>query len=138
VAVVECTDSTVGDVRSGNVILQQPTGARFLRFPDAASLDAFFQDIVKTQGLTRNDAQGACRPKKVPKIWGTYYRPEAPRPLPGDYLTCFLAEPGQLVWTDVPNLMAGVLLSTKVTDVDQLDKLYYWWNEQILSRMPRT
>ncbi|WP_103355208.1 serine/threonine-protein kinase [Amycolatopsis sp. CA-128772] len=135
VSAVECTDSTVGDVRSGNVILQQPTGARFLRFADAGSMNAYFQDVVKTQGLTRNDAQGACRPKKVPKIWGTYYRAETPNPLPGDYLTCFLGDPAQLVWTDGQSLLAGVLLSTKVTDNDRLDSLYYWWNEQILSRV---
>ncbi|MDQ7808192.1 serine/threonine-protein kinase [Amycolatopsis sp. A133] len=138
VAAVECTDSTVGDVRSGNVILEQPTGARILRFADAGSMNAFFQDIVKTQGLTRNDAQGACRPKKVPKIWGTYYRAETPNPLPGDFLTCFLGEPAQLVWTDGESLLAGILLSTKVTDVDKLDKLYYWWNEQILTTMARS
>ncbi|MET8852618.1 serine/threonine-protein kinase [Amycolatopsis sp. NPDC004625] len=134
VAAVECTDSTVGDVHSGNVILPQPTGARFLRFADAGSMNAFFQDVVKTQGLTRNDAQGGCRPKKVAKIWGTYYRAETPNPLPGDYLTCFLGDPAQLVWTDGQSLLAGVLLAPKVTDNDQLDKLYYWWNEQILSR----
>ncbi|EOD65765.1 serine/threonine protein kinase [Amycolatopsis vancoresmycina DSM 44592] len=134
VAAVECTDSTVGDVHSGNVILPQPTGARFLRFADAGAMNAFFQDVVKTQGLTRNDAQGACRPKKVPKIWGTYYRAETPNPLPGDYLTCFLGDPAQLVWTDGQRLLAGVLLSTRVTGNDELDKLYYWWNEQVLSR----
>ncbi|MEU4253754.1 hypothetical protein AB0F15_40815 [Amycolatopsis sp. NPDC026612] len=61
VAAVQCVDSNVGDVRSGNVILNQPTGARFMRFPDAGSMDAFFQTIVKAKGLTRNDAQGACR-----------------------------------------------------------------------------
>ncbi|MEA5359318.1 serine/threonine-protein kinase [Amycolatopsis sp., V23-08] len=135
-AAVECGDSNVGDVKSGNVVFPQPTGAKFLRFADAAAMDAFFQDIVKTQGLTRNDAQGACRPLKYPKIWGTYYRAETRNPVPGDYLTCFLGEPAQLVWTDAKTLTAGILLSTKVTNTDQLDQLYYWWNEQILVDMP--
>ena len=134
-AAAECTDSNVGDVKIGNVVFRQPTGARFLRFADAAAMDAFFQDIVKTQGLTRNDAQGACRPDKYPKIWGTYYR--AANPIPGEYLTCFLGDPAQLVWTEKNNLVAGILLSTKVTDNDQLDQLYQWWNTEILSDMPQ-
>ncbi|MFF1609594.1 serine/threonine-protein kinase [Amycolatopsis sp. NPDC058278] len=136
VAAVECADSNVGDVASGNVVLKQPTGARFLRFPDAAAMDAFFQAIVKAQGLTRNDAQGACRPVKVPKIWGTYYRAEKRNPVPGEYLTCYLGDPAMLVWTDKQNLLAGLLKSAKVTNADELDQLYYWWNEQILSTMP--
>ncbi len=136
-AAAECTDSNVGDVKIGNVVFRQPTGARFLRFADAAAMDAFFQDIVKTQGLTRNDAQGACRPDKYPKIWGTYYRAEVPNPIPGEYLTCFLGDPAQLVWTEKKELVAGILLSTKVKDNDELDKLYQWWNTEILSDMPR-
>ncbi|NBH09888.1 hypothetical protein GTY80_42425 [Amycolatopsis sp. SID8362] len=136
-AAAECTDSNVGDVKIGNVVFQQPTGARFLRFPDAAAMDAFFQDIVKTQGLTRNDAQGACRPDKYPKIWGTYYRAEVPNPVPGEYLTCFLGDPAQLVWTEKQTLVAGILLSTKVTTNDELDKLYQWWNTEVLSEMPK-
>ncbi|WP_370969294.1 protein kinase [Amycolatopsis sp. cg9] len=136
-AAAECTDSNVGDVRIGNVMFPQPTGAKFLRFPDAAAMDAFFQDVVKTQGLTRNDAQGACRPDKYPKIWGTYYRAEVPNPVPGEYLTCFLGDPAQLVWTEKKNLVAGILLSTKVTNNDELDKLYQWWNTEVLSEMPR-
>jgi serine/threonine-protein kinase len=135
-AAVECGDSNVGDVKAGNVVFPQPTGAKFLRFADAAAMDAFFQNIVKTQGLTRNDAQGACRPLKYPKIWGTYYRAETRNPVPGDYLTCFIGEPAQLVWTDAKSLIAGLLLSTKVTNNDQLDQLYYWWNTEILSDMP--
>jgi serine/threonine-protein kinase len=134
-AAVECTDSNIGDIPAGNVVFPQPTGARFLRFADAAAMDAFFQNVVKTQGLSRNDAQGACRPTKVPKIWGTYYRAETRAPLPGDYLTCFLGNPAQLVWTDGKNLVAGVLLSTKVTNNDQLEDLYYWWNMGILVDM---
>ena len=135
-AAVECGDSNVGDVKAGNVVFPQPTGAKFLRFADAAAMDAFFQNVVKTQGLTRNDAQGACRPLKYPKIWGTYYRAETRNPVPGDYLTCFPGEPAQLVWTDAKTLTAGVLLSTKVTNNDQLDQLYYWWNMEILVDMP--
>ncbi|SFW58585.1 serine/threonine-protein kinase [Amycolatopsis australiensis] len=135
-AAVECADSNVGDTPSGNVVLKQPTGARFLRFPNAAAMDAFFQEIVRTQGLTRNDALGACRPLKAPKIWGTYYRAETRHPVDGEYLTCFLGDPAMLVWTDKQNLMAGVLKSTKATNADELDQLYYWWNEQILSTMP--
>ncbi|MGW3999560.1 serine/threonine-protein kinase [Amycolatopsis sp. NPDC004772] len=138
VAAVECGGSTVGDVRIGNVWFAEPTGARFLRFADAAAMDAFFQNIVKTQGLTRNDAQGACRPEKYPKIWGTYYRAEVPNPVPGEYLTCFLGDPAQLVWTEKKNLVAGILLSTKVTTNDDLDKLYQWWNTEILSEMPQS
>ncbi|WP_410593480.1 protein kinase domain-containing protein [Amycolatopsis sp. lyj-23] len=137
-AAVECAGSTVGDVRIGNVWFQEPTGARFIRFADAAAMDAFFQDIVKTQGLTRNDAQGACRPDKYPKIWGTYYRAEVRNPVPGEYLTCFLGDPAQLVWTEKKNLVAGVLLSTKVTTNDELDKLYQWWNSEVLSDMPQS
>ncbi|MGW3966266.1 protein kinase domain-containing protein [Amycolatopsis sp. NPDC005003] len=133
VAAVECVDSNVGDTPSGNVVFKQPTGARFLRFADAAAMDAFFQNIVKSQGLTRNDAQGACRPLKAPKIWGTYYRAEKRSPVPGEYLTCYLGNPAMLVWTDAHNLMAGLLKSAKVTNADELDQLYYWWNEQILS-----
>ncbi|KDN16339.1 serine/threonine-protein kinase [Amycolatopsis rifamycinica] len=135
VAAVECTGSTVGDVKIGNVWFAEPTGARFLRFADAGAMDAFFQNIVKTQGLTRNDAQGACRPNKYPKIWGTYYRAEAPRPVPGEYLTCYLGDPAQLVWTEKKNLVAGILLSTKVSTTDELDKLYAWWNSLILVDM---
>jgi serine/threonine protein kinase len=135
-AAVECGDSNVGDVKAGNVLFPQPTGAKFLRFADAAAMDRWFQDVVKAQGLTRNDAQGACRPKKVPKIWGTYYRAETRAPVDGDYLTCFLGDPAQLVWTDAKKLVGGVLLSTKVTNNDQLDQLYYWWNMEILSDMP--
>lgn len=138
VAAVECGGSTVGDVRIGNVWFAEPTGARFLRFADAAAMDAFFQNIVKTQSLTRNDAQGACRPEKYPKIWGTYYRAEVPNPVPGEYLTCFLGDPAQLVWTEKKNLVAGILLSTKVTTNDDLDKLYQWWNTEILSEMPQS
>ncbi|MDS0133775.1 MULTISPECIES: serine/threonine-protein kinase [unclassified Amycolatopsis] len=138
VAAVECGGSTVGDVRIGNVWFAEPTGARFLRFADAAAMDAFFQNIVKAQGLTRNDAQGACRPEKYPKIWGTYYRAEVPNPVPGEYLTCFLGDPAQLVWTEKKNLVAGILLSTKVTTNDDLDKLYQWWNTEILSEMPQS
>jgi len=137
-AAVECAGSTVGDVRIGNVWFAEPTGARFLRFADAAAMDAFFQDIVKTQGLTRNDAQGACRPDKYPKIWGTYYRAEVRNPVPGEYLTCFLGDPAQLVWTEKKNLVAGILLATKVTTNDDLDKLYQWWNTEILSEMPQS
>ncbi|MEU8631530.1 protein kinase [Amycolatopsis sp. NPDC048633] len=136
VAAVECGDSNVGDVKAGNVVFPQPTGAKFLRFADAAAMDKWFQDIVKAQGLTRNDAQGACRPLKVPKIWGTYYRAETRAPVAGDYLTCFPGDPAHLVWTDAKKLMGGVLLSTKVTNNDQLDQLYYWWNMEILSDMP--
>jgi serine/threonine kinase PknH len=135
VAAVECRGSNVGDIKSGNVVFPEPTGARFLRFADAAAMDAFFQDIVKTQGLTRNDAQGACRPEKYPKIWGTYYRAAAPKP--GEFLTCFIGDPAQLVWTQ-QNLVAGVLLSTKVTNNAELDDLYQWWNTGILSEMPRS
>ncbi|WP_086840841.1 serine/threonine-protein kinase [Amycolatopsis kentuckyensis] len=135
-AAVECAGSTVGDVRIGNVWFPEPTGARFLRFADAAAMDAFFQNIVKTQGLTRNDAQGACRPDKYPKIWGTYYRAEVRNPVPGEYLTCFRDDPAQLVWTEKKNLVAGILLSTKITTDDELDKLYQWWNTEILSEMP--
>ncbi|MEV7093632.1 protein kinase [Amycolatopsis sp. NPDC051045] len=134
-AAVECAGSTVGDVKIGNVWFPEPTGARFLRFADAAAMDAFFQNIVKTQGLTRNDAQGACRPNKYPKIWGTYYRAEAPNPVPGEYLTCYLGDPAQLVWTEKKNLVAGILLSTKVSTTDELDKLYGWWNSLVLSDM---
>jgi serine/threonine protein kinase len=137
-AAVECQGSNVGDVPSGNVVFPEPTGAKFLRFADAAAMDRYFQDVVKVRGLTRNDAQGACRPKKYPKIWGTYYRAETPAPVPGDYLTCFLAEPAQLVWTDAKSLIVGALLSTKVTNNDQLDQLYYWWNMEILSDMARS
>ncbi|GAB3136712.1 serine/threonine-protein kinase [Amycolatopsis stemonae] len=136
VAAVECADSNIGDAQSGNVVFKQPTGARFLRFADAGAMDAFFQSIVKSQGLTRNDAQGACRPLKAPKIWGTYYRAETRHPVDGEYLTCYLGDPAMLVWTDEQNLMAGVLKSAKVTNADELDQLYYWWNEQILSTMP--
>ncbi|MDT7803205.1 MAG: serine/threonine kinase PknH, partial [Actinomycetota bacterium] len=135
-AAVECGDANVGDVKSGNVVFPQPTGAKFLRFADAAAMDAYFQNIVTTQGLDRNDAQGACRPLKYPKIWGTYYRAETRNPVPGDYLTCFPGEPAQLVWTDAKTLTVGILLSTKVTNNDQLDQLYYWWNEEILVDMP--
>ncbi|WP_410630436.1 protein kinase domain-containing protein [Amycolatopsis sp. cmx-4-83] len=135
-AAAECTDSNVGDVKIGNVVFQQPTGAKFVRFPDAAAMDAFFQDIVKTQGLTRDDAHGACRPDTHPKIWGTYYRAEVPNPVPGEFLTCFLGDPAQLVWTEKKTLVAGILLSTKVTDNDELDKLYQWWNTEVLSEMP--
>jgi len=103
----------------------------------AAAMDAFFQDIVKTQGLTRNDAQGACRPDKYPKIWGTYYRAEVRNPIPGEYLTCFLGDPAQLVWTEKKDLVAGILLSTKVTTNDELDQLYQWWNTEVLSDMPQ-
>jgi serine/threonine-protein kinase len=138
VAAVECGGSTVGDVRIGNVWFPEPTGARFVRFADAAAMDAFFQNIVKTQGLTRNDAQGACRPDKYPKIWGTYYRAEVRNPVPGEYLTCFLGDPAQLVWTEKKNLVAGILLSTKITTNDELDKLYQWWNTEILSEMPQS
>ncbi|WP_410615294.1 protein kinase domain-containing protein [Amycolatopsis sp. lyj-109] len=134
-AAVECAGSTVGDVKIGNVWFAEPTGARFLRFADAAAMDAFFQDIVKTQGLTRNDAQGACRPDKYPKIWGTYYRAEVRNPVPGEYLTCFLGDPAQLVWTEKKNLVAGILLAPKITTNDDLDKLYQWWNTEILSEM---
>ncbi|MEU5259859.1 serine/threonine-protein kinase [Amycolatopsis sp. NPDC021455] len=136
VAAVECVDSNVGDTPSGNVVFKQPTGARFLRFPDAAAMDAFFQGIVKAQGLTRNDARGACHPTKAPKIWGTYYRAETRHPVDGEYLTCYLGDPAMLVWTDKRNLMAGLLKSAKVTNADELEDLYYWWNEQILSAMP--
>ncbi|QKV77559.1 serine/threonine-protein kinase [Amycolatopsis sp. Hca4] len=134
-AAVECGGSTVGDVKIGNVWFAEPTGARFLRFADAAAMDAFFQNIVKTQGLTRNDAQGACRPIKYPKIWGTYYRAEVRNPVPGEYLTCYLGDPAQLVWTEKKDLVAGILLSTKVTTNDDLDKLYAWWNSLILVDM---
>ncbi|WP_410666651.1 serine/threonine-protein kinase [Amycolatopsis sp. cmx-4-68] len=133
VAAVECRGSNVGDIKSGNVVFPEPTGARFLRFADAAAMDKWFQDIVKAQGLTRNDAQGACSPAKHPKIWGTYYR--APAPKPGEFLTCFLGDPAQLVWTQ-QNLVAGVLLSTKVTNNAELEDLYEWWNTGILSEMP--
>ncbi len=132
VAAVECRGSNVGDIKSGNVVFPEPTGARFLRFADAGAMDAFFQGIVKAQGLARNDAQGACRPEKYPKIWGTYYR--APAPKPGEFLTCFLGDPAQLVWTQ-QNLVAGVLLSTRVTNNAELADLYEWWNTGILVDM---
>jgi serine/threonine protein kinase len=132
VAAVECRGSNVGDIKSGNVVFPEPTGARFLRFADAGAMDAFFQGIVKAQGLARNDAQGACRPEKYPKIWGTYYRASAPKP--GEFLTCFLGDPAQLVWTQ-QNLVAGVLLSTRVTNNAELEDLYEWWNTGILVDM---
>jgi hypothetical protein len=62
-------------------------------------------------------------------------RAEVPNPIPGEYLTCFLGDPAQLVWTEKENLVAGILLSTKVTDNDQLDMLYQWWNTEILVDM---
>jgi serine/threonine-protein kinase len=99
-------------------------------------MDAFFRGIVRMRGLTRNDAQGACRPTKAPNIWGTYYRAETRHPVDGEYLTCYLGDPAMLVWTDQRNLMAGLLKSAKVTNADELEDLYYWWNEQILSTMP--
>ncbi|MEU4253753.1 hypothetical protein AB0F15_40810 [Amycolatopsis sp. NPDC026612] len=72
---------------------------------------------------------------KAPNIWGTYYRAETRNPLPGDFLTCYLGDPAILLWTDGQNLTAGLLKSEKVTNADELDQLYYWWNEQILSTM---
>jgi hypothetical protein len=64
---VECGGSKVSDAPSGNAVSKEPTGARLLCFPDSATIVAFFQNIVKTHDLPRNDTHGACRPKKVPK-----------------------------------------------------------------------
>ncbi|MFC5092133.1 protein kinase domain-containing protein [Amycolatopsis plumensis] len=122
-AAVECGASAAGDVKIGNVWFPEPTGARFLRFADAAAMDAFFQDIVKTQASPATTPR-CVPPQQVPQDLGTYYRAEVPNPVPGEYLTCFLGDPAQLVWTEKKNLVAGILLSTKVTTNDDLDKLY--------------
>jgi serine/threonine-protein kinase len=67
-------------------------------------MDAFFQAIVKAKVLTRNDARDACRPLKVPNIWGTYYRAEKRNSVPDEFLTCYLGDPAVLVWADAQNL----------------------------------
>ncbi len=112
-----------------------PTEAYFYSFTDRAAQDAFFQQLVAAPGLKRDDTYGGCSPLKRTGVYGLYYRGTS-GPLPGDYLTCFvLAGAGQLWWVDTRGLTVGELSSPEADDNDGLDRLYYWWNEEILQTL---
>ncbi|SFJ65798.1 serine/threonine protein kinase [Amycolatopsis sacchari] len=112
-----------------------PTEAYFYSFADRAAQDAFFQQLVTARGLKRDDTYGGCSPLKRTGVYGLYYRGTS-GPLPGDYLTCFvLAGAGQLWWVDTRGLTVGELSSPEADTNDGLDRLYYWWNEEIVQTL---
>ncbi|GHF34481.1 serine/threonine-protein kinase [Amycolatopsis bartoniae] len=112
-----------------------PSEAYFYSFADRAGQDAFFQQLVSTRGLQRDDGRGGCAPLKRTGIYGLYYRDES-GPVPGEYVTCFVqAGAGQLWWVDTRTLTVGELSSASADTNEGLDKLYTWWNEMVLVTM---
>ncbi|WP_281360626.1 hypothetical protein [Lentzea indica] len=110
---------------------QQPDEAQFRLFADRATQDAFFQMLVTSRGIPRMDERGGCRPKSDPIHYALYYR-DTSGPLPGEFVTCFLADGyAQVWWVDSRTLTIGVV--KKQGDLNTLDTLDLWWNTKILS-----
>ncbi|MGW6931370.1 serine/threonine-protein kinase [Lentzea sp. NPDC054927] len=110
---------------------QQPDEAQFRLFADRATQDAFFQMLVTSRGIPRMDERGGCRPKSDPIHYAPYYR-DTSGPLPGEFVTCFLADSyAQVWWVDSRTLTIGVV--KKQGDLNALDTLDLWWNTKILS-----
>lgn len=129
-ATVMCTESNTWNPRWG-----PPAEAYFHSFADRAAQDAFFQQLVTTFQLRRDDGHGGCDPLSRSNIYGLYYRDTA-GPLDGEFLTCFTTQgAGQLWWVDTRTLIVGNLSSPDAVTPEQLEHLYYWWNEQILGTM---
>ena len=85
--------------------------------------------------MQRDDGRGGCAPLKRTGIYGLYYR-DVSGPVPGEYVTCFVAAgAGQLWWVDTRTLTVGELSSASAYTNDGLDKLYTWWNEMVLVTM---
>ncbi|MDX3659275.1 protein kinase [Streptomyces sp. ID05-26A] len=126
VAAVRCTGA-----KPDGLGFPPPAEAEFRLFADRPSQDAFFQALVTSRGIPRNDARGGCRPKVDAIHYALYYRNPS-GPLEGEFTTCFLADGNaQVWWVDTKTLTIGAL--KKPGDIDVLDKLDLWWNHQILS-----
>jgi serine/threonine-protein kinase len=125
VAAVHCT-TNAWDPRN-----QEPDEAEFRLFADRAAQDAYFQALVTSRGIPRMDERGGCRPKSDPIHYALYYR-DTSGPLPGEFVTCFLADGiAQVWWVDTRTLTIGVLKAPgELTTLDSLD---LWWNTKILS-----
>ncbi|MGW4587144.1 serine/threonine-protein kinase [Amycolatopsis thermoflava] len=129
-ATVMCTESNTWNPRWG-----PPAEAYFHSFADRAAQDAFFQQLVTTFQLRRDDGHGGCDPLSRSNIYGLYYR-DTSGPLDGEFLTCFTTQgTGQLWWVDTRTLIIGNLSSPDAVTPERLEHLYYWWNEQILGTM---
>ncbi|PRY38617.1 serine/threonine-protein kinase [Umezawaea tangerina] len=110
-----------------------PEKAVFHHFADRGAQDAFFLKLVGDNNIPRDDSQGGCRPLVRGAHYSTYYRNQS-GPLEGEFTTCFVKDGvGQVWWVDTKTLVVGSLLSTRATGDDDLDKLGYWWNEEVLS-----
>ncbi|MEV6896269.1 hypothetical protein [Amycolatopsis sp. NPDC051372] len=133
-AAMYCTKSLAGTFRSGNVTLREPTQAHFNQFPDEASLAAFFEGMVQAHNLTRDDDHGGCDAVDHPGIWGSYYRPDANAPHPGDFITCY---DDTFVFTDARTHTLGVLVFDGVSTPQERDQMYLWWNQVILGKLTK-
>ncbi|WP_086666579.1 serine/threonine-protein kinase [Lentzea kentuckyensis] len=128
VAAVRCTRSSGFDAR-----YPPPDEAEFRLFGDRATQDAYFQALVTSRGIPRNDERGGCRPKSDPIHYALYYR-DTSGPLPGEFTTCFLADGNaQVWWVDTRTLTIGAL--KRPGDINTLDSLDLWWNLRILSAL---
>lgn len=126
VAAVRCTGA-----KPDGLGFAPPEVAEFRLFADRPSQDAFFQNLVTSRGIPRNDERGGCRPKVDAIHYALYYR-DTSGPLEGEFTTCFLdGGSAQVWWVDTKTLTIGAL--KKSGDIDVLDKLDLWWNHQILS-----
>jgi serine/threonine protein kinase len=127
-AVINCTEANVR-----NQYFEPPSGTRFYSFANRADQDAFFTKLVGDNHLTRKDSLAGCHPLIQTKIYGLYNRADTDA-IPGEYLSCFVENnQGEVWWVDTRKLVVGCVYSTTATSNDALDKLSYWWNEEILS-----
>ena len=128
-AVINCTEANVR-----NQYFEPPSGTRFYSFANRADQDAFFMKLVGDNHLTRKDSLAGCHPLIQTKIYGLYNRPDTDA-IPGEYLSCFVENgQGEVWWVDTKKLVIGCVYSATATSNDALDKLSYWWNEEILSQ----
>lgn len=111
-----------------------PAEAEFRLFGDRAAQDAFFQTLVTSRGIPRDDEAGRCRPKIDLVHYSFYRRVNSSGPLPGEFATCFLAGGNaQIWWVDTRTLAIGAV--KRPGDVDTLDSLDIWWSEEVLSAL---
>ncbi|GAA2688691.1 MULTISPECIES: serine/threonine-protein kinase [Actinosynnema] len=126
--------STCGAPSMDTAGMTPPTSADFLLFADRAAQDKHFQDLVKAEGIPRDDTQGGCRPTSQKTHYSTYWR-QVTGVTEGDFTTCFVKDgSGQVWWVDTETLTTGVLRSTTATTPDELEALDTWWNMWVLSQ----
>jgi serine/threonine-protein kinase len=102
-------------------------------FGDRATQDAFFQALVTRWRIPRMDDRGGCRPKSDPIHYTLYYR-DTSGPLPGEFMTCFLADGNaQVWWVDTRTLTIGAV--KRPGDINTLDRLDLWWSTTILAEL---